>query len=82
MKKNEVAILILVVSLVAMLTYFSVNAIIGKAGSKPVSVEVAEPISEDVVQPSDTIFNPSAINPTVKVKIGDQSGQQPFTISQ
>lgn len=82
MKKNEVAILILIVSLVAMVTYFSVNAIIGQAGSKPVAVEVAEPISAEVTQPSDTIFNPGAINPTVKVKIGDQSGEQPFTISQ
>lgn len=82
MKKNEVAVLILIVSMVAMLSYFSVNAIIGQAGRAPVDVEVAEAISPEVTQPSDTIFNPSAINPTVKVKIGDQSGQQPFTISQ
>lgn len=82
MKKNEVAVLILIVSVVAMLSYFSVSAIIGKAGKEPVAVEVAEPIRPEVTQPSDTIFNSSAINPTVKVKIGDQSGQQPFTISQ
>lgn len=82
MKKNEVALIILIISVVAVATYFIIDAIIGKAAAQPVNVERAEVFSTQVVQPSDEIFNKDAINPTVKVKIGDQSGQQPFTISQ
>lgn len=81
MKKNEIAILVLIVSVVAVLTYFAINAIVGKAATKPVNVERAEAFSSNLVLPSDKIFNKDAINPTVKVKIGDQSGQQPFTIN-
>lgn len=82
MKKNEIALLILVMSIVGFATYLTVNAVIGRIAREPVEVEKAEEFSGTVVAPDDSIFNPSAINPTVKVKIGDQSGQQPFTISQ
>ena len=81
MKKNEVAILILIVSIVVLATYFLLNALIGKAAAQPVNVEKAEAFSSELVLPSEKIFNKNAINPTVKVKIGDQSGQQPFTIN-
>lgn len=82
MKKNEIALLILVMSIVGFVTYLTLNALLGKASSQPVDVEKAEAFQTGIVEPSDSIFNGSAINPTVKVKIGDQSGQQPFTINQ
>ncbi|MBC7746832.1 hypothetical protein H7Y40_02535 [Pedobacter sp.] len=82
MKKNEVALLILIVSVVALDTYFVINAAVGKAAAKAVIVERADAFTTKLVPPSTTIFNKDAINPTVKVKIGDQSGQQPFTINQ
>lgn len=81
MKKNEIAILILIVSVVVVATYLVLNAVVGKASAQPVSVEKAEAFSSELILPSDKIFNKDAINPTVKVKIGDQSGQQPFTIN-
>lgn len=82
MKKNEIALLILIVSIVALLSYLLVNALVGEAANKTVLVEKAEPFSSKVAEPDPLVFNPQAINPTVKVKIGDQSGQQPFTINQ
>lgn len=81
MKKNEIAILVLIVSIVVVATYFVLNAVIGKAAAQAVNVEKAEAFTTELVLPSDKIFNKDAINPTVKVKIGDQSGQQPFTIN-
>lgn len=82
MKKNEIALLILIVSVVALAAYLIVNPLLGSAAVDPVEVEKAEPFSAEVQEPDEDIFNGNAINPTVKVKIGDQSGQQPFTISQ
>jgi hypothetical protein len=80
MKKNEIALIILIVSVAMAATYFTVGAFIPTPGKVPVKVEVAETIAPTVVEPSKTVFNKDAINPTVKVSIGNQSNQQPFTI--
>jgi hypothetical protein len=82
MKKNEIALIILIVSVAAVATYFTVAAFLPPAGKNPVEVEQAEVIESTVVKPSATVFNKDAINPTVKVSIGNQSNQQPFTIGQ
>lgn len=82
MKKSEIALVILIFSIVAFATYLLINTFVGKSSLEPVQVEVAEAIQTTVVEPSEKIFAKDAINPTVKVKIGDQSGQQPFKISQ
>lgn len=82
MKKNEIALLILVVSIVALATYLVVNALAGQSSAKAVTVERADRFSDSVVAPDERIFRDNAINPTVKVKIGDQSNQQPFTLGQ
>ena len=81
MKKNEIALIILIVSVAMAAAYFAVGAFIPEPGKDPVKVEVAEPIAPTVVEPSKTVFNKDAINPTVKVSIGNQSNQQPFTIN-
>lgn len=82
MKKNEIALLILIVSLVALATYFLFNTLLGSAATKPVDVEVVEAFTTQVESPAESVFNSNAINPTVKVTVGEQSGQQPFTINQ
>lgn len=78
MKKTDIALLILVVSVSIVISFFAGQALLGSAGPKPVDVETAEPISADIVEPSDKIFNDQALNPTVSVKIGDTTNQQPF----
>lgn len=78
MKKNEIALLILIVAISVGIAYAVGQSIFGKATTKPVSVETATPISANIDKPSEAIFNENAINPTVPVKIGDPSNQQPF----
>lgn len=78
MKKTDVALLILVVSVSIVISYFVGQAVLGGAVAQPVEVETAEAISADIIEPSDKIFNDHAINPTVPVKIGDTTNQQPF----
>lgn len=79
MKKNELALLILVVSISLMVSYFIGNAIISSFGSGEAQVETVESISAEVAEPDPDIFNKQAINPTVPVRIGDPSNQSPFT---
>lgn len=78
MKKNDIAIIILIVSISLVVSYFIVKALIGTPNSKQVTAEVVEPIKPDLVEPSGKIFNRDAINPTVVIQIGNPSNQQPF----
>ena len=82
MKKSEIALLIIVVSIVAFGAYLTLNYFTGAASSEPVDVDTTERFGTEVVQPSDKIFYDGAINPTVKVTIGEQANKQPFTIDQ
>ena len=78
MKKNDIALIILIVSISMVISYFIAKAAIGTPKTNQVSAEVVEPITPDLVQPSSKIFNRDAINPTVVIQIGDPSNQQPF----
>lgn len=78
MKKNDIALIILIASISMVVTYFIAKAIIGTPSSKQVSAEVVELIKPDLMQPSSKIFNRDAINPTVVIQIGNPSNQQPF----
>lgn len=75
MKKSDVAMIILIASISMMVAYFVANAIIGNTQSQSVKVKTADSISTDIVQPDPSVFNSSAINPTVQVIIGGQSSQ-------
>jgi hypothetical protein len=78
MKKNDIALIALIVSISLLVSYFVVKAIIGNPKGQQVSAEVVEPISPDITPPSNKIFNRDAINPTVVIQIGNPSNQQPF----
>jgi hypothetical protein len=78
MKKNDIALIVLIVSISLVITYFVAKAFIGNPQSKQVTAEVVEPIKPDLVDPSGKIFNRDAINPTIVIQIGNPSNQQPF----
>jgi len=78
MKKNEIALLILVASISAFATYFTANLLLGGRTSEPVIVESAVPISAELQPPSKDIFNTNAINPTVPITIGGDTDNSPF----
>jgi hypothetical protein len=79
MKKNEIAILLIVVSVVIMVTYSLVNSLFAQASLKPVDVEKAESFSTTIAERDPTVFNKDALNPAVTITIGNQSNQQPFS---
>lgn len=81
MKKTDIAMIILIASLSVMITYALLSQIpLFKDVNKPVVVKIATPINPDFSsggssdKPVDTtIFNKSAINPTVKITIGESA---------
>ncbi len=78
MKKNDLALIVLIVSISLVVTYFAAKAILGDPKGQEVKAEVVEPIADGLTEPSSKIFNRDAINPTVVIQIGDPSNQQPF----
>jgi len=82
MKKTDWALVILIVAIVGVASYFVVSAILPAPNENPQTVPTAEPITSDVVTPSKEIFSENSINPTVRVTIGNQSDQPPFTLGE
>ena len=80
MKKTDWAMVILIVALVGVASYFIVGALLPSPGDNPEVVETAEAISSDYEKPDPKTFSADAINPTVKVTIGNQGGEEPFTL--
>lgn len=78
MKKNDIALIVLIVSVSLVATYFLAKAILGEPQSDTVKAEVVEPISATLVEPTSDIFNKNAINPTVDIEIGNSANKQPF----
>ncbi|HSE29010.1 MAG TPA: hypothetical protein VLA77_00290 [Candidatus Saccharimonadales bacterium] len=79
MKKNDIAILILIASITLVISYLLVKGLFGSPDDQETKVESVEPISASIVEPSPRIFNSNAINPTVVIQIGSPSNQQPFS---
>lgn len=77
-KKNDIALIILIVSISLVIVYFGLKALLGEPQSHPAKAEVVEPVSSVLTSPSPSIFNGNAINPTVDIQIGNSSNQQPF----
>lgn len=70
--------IILIASVSVAVAYFVANSIpLFKDAQKPVTVQVAEPITSTLESVDTTVFNKDAINPTVEVIIGGDAQQSP-----
>lgn len=78
MKKNDIAVLILVVAISVGVAFFVGRAILGDKKPSDTTVETVEVLTADIKQPDPAVFNDKAINPAVSIKIGDSTNQQPF----
>lgn len=78
MKKNDIALLILIVSLTLVISFLIVKAVFGEPTQQGTQVERIEAISSKIEPPSKEVFNKDAINPTVVIQIGNPGNQQPF----
>lgn len=78
MKKNDLALLILIVSISLIASFLILKALVGDQKSSLVRAEIVEPITAELVAPEPTTFHKDAINPTVNIQIGDSANKQPF----
>ena len=78
MKQNDIAMLILVVAISFVTSWFVFNAIFPGPDEQSVEVEVVNEITDEFEQPSNKIFYDGSINPTELIQIDDQNNEQPF----
>ncbi len=78
MKKNDIALIILIAAVCLGLGYLAGRLLIPSDRNSKVMVEVVEPISSTVPTPDTRIFNADANNPGVPITIGTPSNQKPF----
>jgi hypothetical protein len=77
-KQTDIAMLILVISISLVGSFFIGNALINKSENRSSQVEMVIPISPDFPVPNTDIFNDAAINPAEVIKIGNSNQNQPF----
>ena len=69
MKKTDIALLIIIVSLSAGISYWIVSATMGKANEEPIVVRTIDSIDVSEQKVDTKVFHADAINPTVEAMI-------------
>ena len=78
MKKNDIAMLILIVSIAVVASFLVGKTLIGTPANTPVDVDVVQPINGSFSTPDTAIFNSQSINPTPTISIGNANQPSPF----
>lgn len=78
MKQKDIAIIVIVIFVSGILSFFISNALFASPESTATKVEVVEPITAEFPQPDARYFNKNSVNPTLTITIGDGQNQQPF----
>lgn len=77
MKKTDIALIIIIVSISAGLSWWIADMTIGKSNDEPIIVRTIEVINVDDQIVDKKVFNENAINPTVEATIsGTETSEQ------
>ncbi len=77
MKKTDIALIIIIVSVSAGLSWWIADMTIGKSNDEPIIVRTIEAINVDDQIVDKKVFNENAINPTVEATIsGTETSEQ------
>lgn len=72
MKKTDIALIIIIISMSAGIAYWVASLTIGKSNDKPIVVRTADAINVDEVKVDEAVFSKNAINPTVETTISGE----------
>ena len=76
MKKTDIAMIILIAGVGILVAYFiAVNIPFLKIPEQGVEVQTVDPIRSEISEPSKSVFNADAINPTVEIVVGGNGAQ-------
>lgn len=81
MKQKDIALIVVIVFLSAIISFFLSKLIFAPPKNRQQSVEVISSITADFPQPDTRYFNSSAFDPTKPIIVGQNTNTNPFNSS-
>lgn len=78
MKQKDIALIILVVVVSAVISFFISGKLFPSPKNRQRQVDVVQPITSDFPQPNSRYFNKQAFDPTQPITIGQNANPNPF----
>lgn len=78
MKQKDIALVIIIAAVSAVLAFFVSNWIFGGQRSGEQTAEVIDVITDEFRQPPEKYFSANSVNPTKLIEIGGESNPSPF----
>lgn len=78
MKQKDIALIIVIVFISAVISYFVSNAVFGSQKSRHQQYEVVQSITTDFPKADPHYFNSTAFDPTKSITIGQNNNPDPF----
>ncbi len=78
MKQKDIALIIVIVAISGIVSFFVSRLVFTPAKDKQQKVEVVAPITTDFNTPSSKYFNQNSIDPTQTIQIGQNANPAPF----
>lgn len=78
MKQKDLALILVVIFISAIVSLFLSKAIIVPAKNRQQSVKLVQPITSDFQKPDSRYFNSNAFDPTQPITIGQNNNTNPF----
>jgi hypothetical protein len=78
MKQKDVALIMVIVFIGAVLSLFISKAIFASPKNRQQQVEIVQPITSDFPQPDNQYFNPNSFDPTQLITVGQNANTNPF----
>ena len=79
MKQKDVALIIIIVFISAVLSYFISQNVFAPPKNRQQQVKVVQPITANFPQPDSHYFNSSAFDPTKQITISQYNNNNPFS---
>lgn len=79
MKQKDIALIILIVAVAGLLSFFISKQLFAAPKDRQQEVEVVQPISADFPKPDERYFNDRAFDPTQTITIGGNNNPDPFS---
>lgn len=78
MKQKDIALIIVIVFISGIASFFISGALFASSSSRQQKVEKVEAITADFPTPSKKYFNSESIDPTQLIQIGNSTNPDPF----
>ncbi|MDZ7786544.1 MAG: hypothetical protein U5L95_05550 [Candidatus Saccharibacteria bacterium] len=78
MKKNDIALILVIVIVAGIFSFILANFVIAPSSERQAEVENVAPITSEFQRPDEKFFNEKSNNPTQEIRISEGGNEDPF----